>query len=56
MYSPKAHDDAVAYPTVVAKSGVPADDDSAEMINDEISANHDLARQVDASEYLAQFV
>jgi len=56
IYSPKAHDDAVAYPTIIAEFGIPTDDNSTEVINDKIATNWYFAWQINAGEYLAQFV
>ena len=44
--------DAVANAAVVSELGVSADDDAAKMVDDEVTTYADLARQLDARNYL----
>src|SRR5204863_9870333 len=52
----KAYDDARAYPAVVAKFGIAADDDSREVVDNEIAPDFDLAGELDACDHLDPFV
>ena len=48
-------DDPISYAAVVAESGITADYNAAEMIDHEIAADFDLARQFDSGDDLDQF-
>jgi hypothetical protein len=54
--SGKPNDHAVSDTTVVPEAGIAADDDSSEMINHEVAADHNLARQFDSGHDLYALV
>ncbi len=55
LHAAQSDHDAVADTTIVAEPGIAANDDAAEMIDDEIASDFGLARHLDAGDDLDQF-